>query len=174
MTSDTERLLNFYRGQKPDSAGRNIEQIWNWDYNPLESTHDYIQWLFPLKQPSPVNPQAPILNPEVIEIFRNSQELRSRLLKSFLVMLDFYGLQCQDNDPNAVIITQAENYSERQANWLRRSNHNFLRITRILTCLHILGLEQYAIAFLDCLKQIYQTDAPIIGEVTYRYWNNAI
>lgn len=174
MPTHTERLLTFYQGQNPDSEGRMIEQIWSWDNNQLELTHDYIQWLFPLEQPSPVNPDAPTLNPEIIQTFRNSQELQARLLKSFQVMLEFYGLQCQDNDPNAIAITQADNYSERQANWLRRGNHNFLRITRILICLRTLGLENYAIAFLDCLMQIYQTADQIIGETTYRYWKDAL
>jgi hypothetical protein len=48
-------ILTFYQGQSPDSSGRMIETIWSWDYQKLEYTHDYIQWLFPLKEKSRFN-----------------------------------------------------------------------------------------------------------------------
>jgi hypothetical protein len=55
-----EVIVAFYLNQRPDSQGRMIEDIWLWDSHRLEYTHDYIQWLFPLKQKSRFNPDAPL------------------------------------------------------------------------------------------------------------------
>jgi hypothetical protein len=74
----SENIFAFYQG-RPDSSGRTLEDIWLWDYQKLEYTHDYIQWLFPLKEKSRFNRNAPILNDEVIQAFRTDEQLRLRL-----------------------------------------------------------------------------------------------
>lgn len=58
--------MAFYLGKEADSQGRTIEEIWEWDHEDLEDTHDYIQWLFPLQERSAFNPDAPVLTPEAI------------------------------------------------------------------------------------------------------------
>ena len=59
MTVSRNFLIEFYLGQRPDSAGRMIDEILVWDDELLEDTHDYIQWLFPFFEPSPYNPTPP-------------------------------------------------------------------------------------------------------------------
>ncbi|HEY6287985.1 MAG TPA: opioid growth factor receptor-related protein, partial [Nitrospiraceae bacterium] len=59
----------------------------------LERTHDYIQWLFPLPERSSANPDAPLLSLADIRAFGESEELRSNLVRSLVVMLRFYGLE---------------------------------------------------------------------------------
>lgn len=59
---ESQDILSFYQGKSPDSEGRMLENIWSWDYQELEYTHDYIHWLFPLKESSRFNPNAPLLN----------------------------------------------------------------------------------------------------------------
>jgi len=167
-------ILAFYRGQSPDSKGRMIEEIWSWDYQRLEYTHDYVQWLFPLEEPSQFNWRAPILDDNVVQAFRTNEQLRMRLLYSFKVMLQFYGLQCNEISSGAIKITPSDEYLERKANWIEQENHNYLRITRILTSLRLLGLENYALAFFNCLNQIYLEEGETIGSVTYSYWERAV
>lgn len=169
-----EDILAFYRGQSPDSKGRMIEEIWSWDYQRLEYTHDYIQWIFPLKEPSQFNWRAPVLDDNVVQAFRTNEQLRMRLLHSFKVMLRFYGLQCNEISGRAIDITQSDEYPERKLNWIEPKNHNYLRITRILTSLRILGLENYALAFFNCLNQICQEEGETIGSVTYSYWERTV
>ncbi len=150
-----------------------IEQIWVWDYRLLEQTHDYIQWLFPLTESSRYNPYAPILTESDIQTFKASEELTNRLLTSFKTMMRFYGLQCIEN--NGKIEIQPNNeFQERQSDWLNLGNHNHLRITRILTSLRLLGLENYAQAFFKCLEKIYQTESKKIEQRSYNFWQNAI
>ena len=151
-----------------------IEDIWSWNYQKLEYTHNYIQWLFPLKEKSRFNQNAPVLNDEVIEAFRTNEQLRIHLLQSFKVMLRFYGLQCDDRESVDIEITKSNEYKERKINWIEQGNHNFLRITRILNSLSILGLGNYAQAFLKCLNQIYSEESISIGSTTYSYWKNAV
>ena len=91
------------------------------------------------------------------------QELRETLLRAFRRMLQFYGLQCDDDDPDDIHIAKAENYAQRQRVWLTPGNHNYLRLTRILRSLVILGCEPYAVALLECLERLYRERGGVIG-----------
>jgi hypothetical protein len=151
-----------------------IENIWFWNYQQLEYTHDYIQWLFPLKEKSQFNRNAPILNDEVIQAFRSDEQLQLRLTRSLAVMLRFYGLRYNELGNTNIEITKSDEYGARKQNWIGEANHNYLRITRILTSLMILGLEKYAQAFFKCLNQIYLEESNKIGSKTYAYWKRAV
>lgn len=166
-------IVAFYLGQRPDSEGRMIEDIWSWDYQKLEYTHDYIQWLFPLKQKSRFNPDAPVLNDEVIQAFRTNEQLRVRLKKSLEVMLTFYGLRSNEPGNADIEIAKSDEYRERKTVWLNRGNHNYLRLTRILSSLRLLGLEPYAKALFKSLDQLYSEESQSIGSQTYAFWKNA-
>ena len=52
-------ILRFYGSGGTDHAGRTLEEILAWDDRHLEEVHDYIQWLFPLEEPSRANPCTP-------------------------------------------------------------------------------------------------------------------
>jgi hypothetical protein len=88
-------------------------------------------------------------------------------------MLQFYGLQCNKIDTTGIEITKSDNYPERKINWIEEGNHNYLRLTRILTSLRLLGLEDYAQALFKCLNQIYLEEGKNIGSRTYAYWESA-
>lgn len=169
-----ELLVGFYLGQQPDSEGRTIQEIWSWNCQKLEHKHDYIQWLFPLKERSRFNRKAPILNDEIIQEFLTNTILRIHLLKSLKVMLGFYGLECLNPDSENIEISRSDVYSERKQEWINLGNHNYLRLTRILTCLKLLGLENYAEALFECLEKIYKEESRRIGSETFNYWKNAV
>ena len=42
-------LLQFYANQIPDTHGRYIEDIWEFNHQKLEYTHNFIQWIFPFR-----------------------------------------------------------------------------------------------------------------------------
>ena len=151
-----------------------IQKIWAWDYEELEIVHDYIQWLFPLAERSAFNPNAPIVDEEVIQAFHTNPQLRENLFKSFLLMLRFYGLQGSEDKNGNFIVTKSPEYPERRREWICIMNHNYLRITRILKCLTVLGLKSYAQAFYRCLEQIYREESRHIGSKTFQYWTNAV
>ncbi len=161
------RIVSFYLGQAPDDHGRTIDQIWACRPGQLEVTHDYIQVLFPSRRPSQFHP-APLLDDETERAFRENPDLRERLLKSLDLMLGFYGLRREGAE-----VVEAADFRDRAANWLTPSNHNFLRITRILLCLKVLGLPEWATAFFRRLEAIYRQNASVVGEKTYRFWHGA-
>jgi len=88
-------------------------------------------------------------------------------------MLQFYGLELASGS-RSVEVVRAESFDERSAKWLSYGNHNFLRISRILRSLALLGLSRYARAFLKCLEAIYAEHSKIIGETTVGYWRRTI
>ena len=69
------------------------------------------------------------------------------------------------------MITRAPNFPARTAIWLTPNNHNYLRITRIIKCLHRFGMQEYGRAFFQIMQNIAQNEGQgIIGEGTMRYW----
>lgn len=128
-------------------------------------------------QPSPFNPGAAIITREVRAAFLEYTGLRERLVLALERMLQFYGLglnptysraelasmstppdptpenssEEQGDDP-AALVGKSANFSRRAAaSWLKRSDHNHLRITRIIRCLRVLGLEVLAKAVYEAL-----------------------
>src|SRR5262245_50374790 len=147
-----------------------ISEIRSFSHDDLESTHDFIQWLFPIRTRSRVNPDAPILDEATIHAFLTDERLRAELLASFRVMLDFYGFRL-DAPPGLPIVVRSGVSKEQRRRWLSPHNHNFLRITRILSCLSTLGLPAYAQAFFTALKDVYESEAAnVIGRQTYAFW----
>jgi hypothetical protein len=159
-------IVEFYAGRKKDWRGRRLEDVWAYSHDQLEHVHHFIQWLFPLRTPG-VYPSA-LLDNEAVDAFRASPELQARLLRSFDVMLDFYGLR---REGDAVV--RGENFPKRSAHWLSPGNHNYLRVSRILGCLRELGLPGWARAFLACLEGVYAEHARVIGPGSLGYWREA-
>lgn len=169
-------IIGFYSGTQPDHRGRYLNEIQGLPDAHLESVHDYIQWLFPLPERSAFNVAAPVLTDESIHEFRTQPELQEKLRASFLRMLQFYGFEARFGE--RIAVTRAPNFAARAAGWLSRGNHNHLRITRILRCLTVLGLEAEAKAFFECLVGIYQNEQnkplPAISDETMLYWKDAV
>ncbi|CAF96845.1 unnamed protein product, partial [Tetraodon nigroviridis] len=112
---------------------------WFERYHKLESVHTYIQWLFPLQEPG-MNYRAPPLTRQEIRAFLGSDLAKRNLLKSYKLMLDFYGIRLENERTGAV--KRAPNWAERFQN-LNMNTHNNLRITRILKSLGTLGYPHY-------------------------------
>jgi hypothetical protein len=167
-------IIRFYSGEQPDDRGRYLVDIQKWTDDQLESVHDFIQWMFPMREPSGVNFTAPVLDTPTIEKFRSKPELQEKLRASFVRMLKFYGMEIASSGPR-MKIEPAANFRERAKVWLRPHNHNHLRITRIIKSLRLLGLEIEARAFFDCLAGIYHSQSTqAISADTLRYWQSAL
>ncbi|KAF3708533.1 Opioid growth factor receptor-like protein 1 [Channa argus] len=136
------RNLRFYLNKIPlVPDGIYIEEIltkWRGDYDKLEQNHNYIQWLFPLREQG-LNFYAPELTQEEIKEFQSTREARRRFLAAYCLMLDFYGIKLVDKSGN---VARASNWQDRFQH-LNESQHNYLRITRILKSLGELGYEAF-------------------------------
>jgi len=167
------RAWNFYANEAADHRGRTLKEILAWDDDALEDEHDFIQWLFPLTERSGVNPNAPILSSEEMQLFHQSPEVQARVEAALHRMLNFYGLRLTEIE-HTVRVEQAANYSARRVNWMTRGNHNFLRITRILKSLRLLGLSVHTSALFECLKKIFAEERVVIGADTFAYWQRVV
>jgi hypothetical protein len=173
--AENTKLVRFYSGEEPDDRGRFLKQILKWQDHELEYTHDYIQWLFPLKEKSGFNIDAPVVTAATIAAFRKDAVLRMRLRNSLNRMLAFYGMEMSESVPP--VVTRSQSFPDQARNWLNASNHNHLRITRILKSPRLLGLEAESAAFFECLKEIY-SEEPLkpnraITETTFRFWHDS-
>ncbi|MCU0246806.1 MAG: opioid growth factor receptor-related protein [Bryobacter sp.] len=158
-------IVAFYRGQGNDHRGRTLPQIWSFSRAALGDTHDYIQWLFPLTERSAFNPYAPVLTPADIATFRAEAMIQAHLGRSLRVMLHFYGFTPE--------VAAAPDFAERAAVWLTPHNHNFLRLTRILKSLRLLGREADADALRTALELLARDHFRIIGPDTLSFWRDS-
>jgi hypothetical protein len=168
---ESHSCVAFYHGAR-DSEGRTLDEILAWDDERLEAVHDYIQWLFPTRQPSGVNPWAPLATDETARAFSRDGALRDRLRRSFERMLVFYGLR--ETSGRHVEIDDRR-FPERAHVWLHPGNHNHLRLTRIIDSLSTLGLAPEARALQRCLIDDVAA-GPGAGRIsarTIQFWRQA-
>jgi Opioid growth factor receptor (OGFr) conserved region len=165
--------LVFTTAPNQHHRGRYLREIQEWPDDQLESVPDYIQWLFPLPEPSGFNVAAPALTRESIRDFLARPDLQENLRVSFLRLMNFCGLEVRSGT-----VTRAPNFAAKATGWLSPGNHNHLLITRILRCLTVLGLEAEAKAFRECLAEIYEDEQnkplPAISDETMLYWREAV
>lgn len=161
------QLIEFYRGTATDNNGRTLAQVLDYDDDDMESVHDFIQWLFPLREASHFNRHAPLLSDADIESFRADADLRANLLRSLDRFLGFLGLERKSDR-----IEPGPGYDAR-SEILNAPNHNWLRITRVLHCLRLLGQEDQGRRLLDCLENLQAAGKAEITPDTFRYWRDA-
>lgn len=167
-------LLDFYNGEPASDINGNfidftLEEIWQWPEYSLEACHEYIQWFFPTKEPSNFNPFAPILTDEDIQIWRANDELKEKLKTSTEVFLKFIGLILVEID-GCFLVNRASDFTDKKGFWTV-PNHNWLRITRMLTSLRLLGLEEIASKCYYALCKLREDGYG--GEESFRYWQEA-
>ena len=154
-------LLAFYGDEEgPNSSGYTLEQVLGWPDEDWEEAHDFVQWAFPTDEPSMFNPDAPVLDEATIARFRADPLLRYRLRRAFDRWLVFCGIIRTDDglafdNPNPRV-------------W-DRQNHNWLRISRVLRSLNLLGLPGEAQAFFSLLTTVRAR----IDPTTWGYWTRA-
>jgi hypothetical protein len=160
-------IVRFYRGETADDRGRTLDAILAWDDGRLEAVHDYIQWLFPLDEPSRFNASAPLLTAADRAAFRQPA-LAANLRRALERMLAFYGFALQPTTPPRV--TRSDRWPDQAAVWLHAGNHNLLRLTRIIRSLALLGQPELSRALYDGLRTECEGR---VTAVTLEYWKEA-
>ena len=153
-------------------AGR-LPEIWAWDAARLEGVHDYIQWLFPLPEPSAFNPHAPILDDGDDRDLPHRPGAATAAAALAELMLDFYGLALESDANGVPRIERARDFAAKSAGWLRPGDHNHLRLTRILTSVRLLGLDDHSHALYRCLAAIARDHPHAVSATTLDYWRRS-
>jgi hypothetical protein len=111
-STQPESLISFYEETGADNRGRHLSGILQWGVNKMESSHDYIQTLFPLPERSGVNDRAPIIDRKVFEVFREREDLRDKLREAFKKILWFYGFELGTNKEDGKLIVRESSLDE--------------------------------------------------------------
>lgn len=150
--SDENLILQFHQGQRANGSGiwfRDVLEVFVQRH--FEGVHDYIQWCFPLPEPSQKQPQTPVLSRRELEAFRASDDLKDGIRKALAVMRKFY---------------------EESPQWCTAKNHNYLRITRILRCLTLVGLHEEAKEFHAWVVEKSTKQPTMVDSMPY--WDQAL
>lgn len=145
-------ITAFLEGEGPDARGRTLFDVLAMDNAALEANHDFIQWLFPLREPSRAVPGAPVLTDAEVEAIRDSGMAQYALAAATDRMDAFY---------------------RATHDWLMPNDHNHLRITRIIRSLRLLVGDEQADAFRAAiLSRVEATRAPVSAR-SRGYWTTA-
>ena len=145
-------VLHFLEGAIPDGRGRTLSMIMALDDQAIESTHDFIQWIFPLDEPSRSHPGAPVLDLFEIEEIKSSEVAQANLMQS----ADWYF-----------------GFLQRHDHWIRQYDHNHLRITRVIKSLRLLVSDEVADQFKSAILDFLRGNFSVIGERSREYWLDA-
>jgi len=142
-----EFYSNDIRCIPDDRTIQEIHERWIGDYSGLEYKHGYIQWLFPIREYG-MNYDSQPLQTHEIESMKADPIIIERVIKSYQLMLDFYGMHLVSKETGLVSRALPPRYFAPRYRNLVRSSHNYLRLSRILKCLSEMGLEYLNAGFL--------------------------
>ena len=145
-------IIGFLEAKTPDYRGRMILSLWKQTDHQAESTHDYIQWLFPLDEPSRSVNGAPVLTELDIDEIKESSLAQANLAKSASWFLGFL---------------------RRNQHWVTKYDHNHLRITRAIKSLRLLASNEAADEFKNMVFEYLGDDLNLIDSKARSFWNSA-
>jgi len=146
-------ILEYLNGRGIDHKGRKLDEVLKQNDVYLEENHDYIQWLFPLKEPSYNVPEAPVITEEEITLARSSEVIKVNMENSLDRMTKFY----LNNDQ-----------------WLEPREHNHLRITRIIKSSRMILGDEPAEEFYNQIMECVKKNGVEILTLHMAYWTDAM
>lgn len=166
-------IIGFYEGRKKNQVGMSIDDVRGMNNEELETDHHYIQWIFPDTEKSMAVLTSPVLSQLDIDTFLENAELQITMLEMFAKMLTFYGFRLEIGGRE---MRKGYNFEERAKEWITPRNHNFLRLTRIMRSMSLLGQKELAKTLHNGLCEIYEDEKykKTIGPITKEYWDESI
>ena len=79
-----------------------------------------------------------------------------------------------EEEPLTYSLIRGPNWNQASRNWCVRFDHNHLRITRILRCLRVLGLQKECEAFFAALEDVHADPKVSISDRSMMYWRRAV
>jgi hypothetical protein len=158
IITDKNKILGFLRGKTKDYRGRTFKEIIYSSDEVLERCHDQVQQIFPLHEESCHASTYPIITPEIAEEAKKDSKILDNLRLAKNRFEKFFAIGEYEN-------------IDSQREWCKNGNHNLLRITRIIRCLRLFGLETEAKEFYKNI--ISNTMFFELEKTTYDYWHKA-
>ena len=142
----------FLRNEEPDFKRRFLGDIWNFTNEEIEYNHDFIQLVFPLNKPSnAVFNNLYLKSALEIDMLKQDDLVQENLLRSRNWFINFL----KNNNQ-----------------WKSYSDHNQLRITRVIECLRLLISDKEANNFYSEILDIVG-QYPKINATTLKFWKDA-
>jgi hypothetical protein len=173
--AEDRAFIGFYCGSNTQYVSRNgapasapitLEEVMRYDAGELESKHNFIQWLFPLKT-SGTNVDCPRVGDAELRAIVKSYAVGVTIVRCYECMLRFYGFRMVDDRGQLV---HSFDHAERVTNLLLNP-HNNLRISRMLRSMCLMGFEAYAVHFLDAMLAVsQQAGAESLLKKSTTYW----
>lgn len=151
LTQD-DCVLAFLEKRGADYGGRVLDEIWSFNDIQIETTHDFIQWIFPLPKERAGQLSRPVVTSAGLERISTSSYALANLGVSQEWFLCFLS---------------------RSTAWMANYNHNHLRITRMIKSSRLIeGTERSAALFRQVVLLAGQ-DADLIGTKAISFWTDA-
>ena len=145
-------IVGFLEGKTPDHRGRILAMLLQQTDHQAETNHDYIQWLFPLDEPSRSVNGAPVLTELDIDEIRQSSLAQANLGESARWFLGFL---------------------QRNNHWITKYNHNHLRITRVIRSLRLLASDEVADEFRDKVLAVVGDNLNLVDQKARGFWTSS-
>lgn len=145
-------LLKFLEGTGEDHTGRTHQFILEQADTFWESHHDFIQWMFPLNEKSRAVPTSPVLQAAEIEIIKDSQRAQVALQRA---------------------TKRFKRFLHHSFDWRYYSDHNHLRITRVIKSLRLTASDESANRFRCWIYDELDDDLNRIDPKTLLFWQDA-
>ena len=146
----TNILCDFLEGIGIDHGGRRRMPSFFDDIK--ATTHDFIQWLFPLDEVSRAISGAPVLSQTDIQLIHTNNDAQANIRRSAAW---FHG------------------FLQRNDHWRTKYNHNHLRITRVVKSLRLLTDDKEADEFKASVFDILSDDLDLIDRKAVGFWEEA-
>lgn len=140
-------LRGFLKNNEPDIYGRYISEIWSFNDEQIETTHNFIQFLFPLTQPSKNSFNKIYINSDdLLHELKSDKKVRESIMYSSNWYFSFL---------------------ERNQHWQTYFDHNHLRISRVIESLNVIVSNRQANRFykqvLDiCIEELINDETKLI------------
>lgn len=145
-------FFKFLRNEEPDFKGRFLNDIWKYTDEEIEYNHDFIQLIFPLNKPSKaVFNNLYLKSIEEIDMLKHDHLVQKNIIESRNWFINFL----KNNNQ-----------------WKSYSDHNQLRITRVIECLRLLISDKEANNFYSEILDIVG-QYPKINATTLKFWKDA-
>jgi len=156
----------FYENKYVPKGIDCIEKVLRYDDTTLEVCHCYIQWLFPVNDfDSKYNSDSCMISEIDAQSIRCHPICSLRVLHAFERMLLFFGFRLSF-ESNEILVDSYD-----RLRFINNSRHNFLRITRILKSMNILGLGKLRELFGKALfAQTMNGTLNNAQDSLYQYW----
>jgi hypothetical protein len=125
--------------------------LWFAKFEFLEENNNYMEWLFPIFGSAGINPHTKPLTLDEAEAIRNSIVCSIRFVKSYKLMLNFFGMRLEDEITGKVV--RDEKIWQARYCHMNTISNNSNKISRILKCMGQLGFERYQKSFVNHIRE---------------------